>query len=95
VQHDEGGRCAVSCGSDSEGAAAQVHLSEKTVLREYHPDAEDMLNVSNDLEKILVALRDKTKRFPRQVALPRHSLPFRAPSPRRCRPSPMALARSV
>jgi len=60
----------MSCKSDSEAATAQVQLSENSVLKEYHPDAVDMINVSDNLEKILLALRDKSKRFPRQVAFP-------------------------
>lgn len=47
----------------------QGGLAEKTVLSEYHPDALDMLNVSTDLQKVLLELRDPHKRFPRQVTL--------------------------
>ncbi len=66
--HGKGGRCVVSCGVDSEASAAQVRLSENSALKEYHPDALDMVNVTDNLEKVLLTLRDKTKRFPRQVA---------------------------
>ena len=43
-------------------------LAEKSVLLVYHPDAEDWINVNNDLEKLLLELRDPTKRFARQVS---------------------------
>ena len=43
-------------------------LAEKSVLLAYHPDAEDWINVNNDLEKLLLELRDPGKRFARQVA---------------------------
>lgn len=38
------------------------------MLLAYHPDAEDWINVNNDLEKLLLELRDPGKRFARQVA---------------------------
>ncbi len=47
----------------------QVGLTEASVLREYHPDAQDLISVDNNLEKLLLDLRDPHKRFPRQVYL--------------------------
>lgn len=40
------------------------------MLREYHPDAQDLISVDNNLEKLLLDLRDPHKRFPRQVTCP-------------------------
>ena len=48
----------------------QVGLTEASVLREYHPDAQDLISVDNNLEKLLLDLRDPHKRFPRQVTCP-------------------------
>ena len=51
----------------TKACALQVGLAEKAVLLAYHPDAEDWINVNNDLEKLLLELRDPGKRFARQV----------------------------
>lgn len=51
----------------TKACAPQVGLAEKSVLLAYHPDAEDWINVNNDLEKLLLELRDPSKRFARQV----------------------------
>ncbi|KAK9834174.1 hypothetical protein WJX81_005346 [Elliptochloris bilobata] len=48
----------------------KVGLAEKSVLNMYHPDAEDLINVNNDLEKLLLDLRDPDKRIPRQSIQP-------------------------
>lgn len=44
----------------------KLGLSEKTVFREFHPDAEDMFNVTCDLKLVCEKLKVRSQRFKRQ-----------------------------
>lgn len=48
-------------------ANAQIGLSEATVLRDYHVDAEDRYNVTCDFLSVVRELTDPATRFPFQV----------------------------
>lgn len=45
----------------------QIGMSEKSVLRDFHPDAEDLYNVTMDLSTVCRELKDRNKRMPRRV----------------------------
>jgi hypothetical protein len=45
----------------------KMGISEKTIFSEFHPDAEDIFNVTCDLRAVCEKLNDRTKRFARQV----------------------------
>lgn len=42
-------------------------MSDKSVLRDFHPDAEDLYNVTMDLSTVCKELKDRNKRMPRRV----------------------------
>ncbi|GAQ80116.1 ATP-dependent DNA ligase [Klebsormidium nitens] len=44
----------------------KMGISEKTIFSEFHPDAEDIFNVTCDLRAVCEKLKDRTKRFARQ-----------------------------
>lgn len=44
----------------------KLGMSEKTVLHEFHPDAEDLFNVTCDLKLVCEKLKDRNQRFKRQ-----------------------------
>ena len=52
---------------EPEGTPAQIGLSEASVLRDYHEDAEARYNVTCDFAGVIRELRDPHKRFPFQV----------------------------
>ena len=43
-------------------------MSEKTILRTFHPDAEDLFNVTCDLKGLCFKLCDRAQRAKRQVS---------------------------
>ena len=45
----------------------KLGISEKTVFSEFHPDAEDLFNVTCDLKLVCEKLRDRNVRYKRQV----------------------------
>jgi hypothetical protein len=45
----------------------QIGMSDKSVLRDFHPDAEDLYNVTMDLSTVCKELKDRNKRMPRRV----------------------------
>lgn len=45
----------------------KLGVSEKTIFAEFHPDAEDLFNVTCDLKLVCDKLKDRTKRVKRQV----------------------------
>lgn len=45
----------------------QIGMSDKSVLRDFHPDAEDLYNVTMDLSTVCNELKDRNKRMPRRV----------------------------
>ena len=45
----------------------QIGMSDKSVLRDFHPDAEDLYNVTMDLSTVCKELKDCNKRMPRRV----------------------------
>ena len=47
--------------------SVQIGMSEKSVLRDFHPDAEDLYNVTMDLSNVCRELKDRNKRMPRRV----------------------------
>ena len=52
----------------------QIGMSDKSVLRDFHPDAEDLYNVTMDLSTVCKELKDRNKRMPRRVCtLPLHA----------------------
>lgn len=44
----------------------KLGMSEKTVLHEFHPDAEDLFNVTCDLKLVCEKLKDRNQRYKRQ-----------------------------
>ncbi|KAH7387035.1 hypothetical protein KP509_16G001500 [Ceratopteris richardii] len=44
----------------------KLGISEKTILHEFHPDAEDLFNVTCDLKMVSEKLKDRNQRFKRQ-----------------------------
>lgn len=44
-------------------------MSEKSIFQEFHPDAEDLFNVTCDLKLVCEKLRDRHQRHKRQVLL--------------------------
>jgi len=42
-------------------------MSEKSIFQEFHPDAEDLFNVTCDLKLVCEKLRDRHQRHKRQV----------------------------
>lgn len=44
----------------------KLGMSEKTLFHEFHPDAEDMFNVTCDLKMVCDKLKDRNERFKRQ-----------------------------
>lgn len=49
------------------GMCLQIGMSDKTILKDFHPDAEDLYNVTMDLSTVCMELRDRNKRMPRRV----------------------------
>ena len=47
----------------------QIGMSDKSVLKDFHPDAEDLYNVTMDLSTVCKELKDRNKRMPRRVGL--------------------------
>lgn len=45
----------------------QIGMSDKSMLRDFHPDAEDLYNVTMDLSTVCKELKDRNKRMPRRV----------------------------
>ena len=54
----------------------QIGMSDKSILRDFHPDAEDLYNVTMDLSTVCKELKDRNKRMPRRV-MTSLSHPFR------------------
>ena len=50
-------------------ADLKLGMSEKTVFSEFHPDAEDLFNVTCDLKLVCEKLHDRNTRNKRQVNL--------------------------
>ncbi|DBA75732.1 TPA: hypothetical protein ACH3X1_010149 [Trebouxia sp. C0004] len=48
----------------------KIGMSDKSVLRDFHPDAEDLYNVTMDLSTVCKELRDRNKRMPRRDVEP-------------------------
>jgi DNA ligase-4 len=46
-----------------------VGISEKGVFHEFHPDAEDLFNVTCDLKLVCEKLNDRSQRHKRQVII--------------------------
>jgi hypothetical protein len=44
-------------------------MSDKSILRDFHPDAEDLYNVTMDLSTVCKELKDRNKRMPRRVCI--------------------------
>lgn len=44
----------------------KLGMSEKSLFREFHPDAEDMFNVTCDLKMVCEKLKDRNERYKRQ-----------------------------
>ena len=56
-------------------SALQIGMSDKSILRDFHPDAEDLYNVTMDLATVCNDLRDRNRRMPRRVRNPQsHAL---------------------
>lgn len=53
----------------------QIGISDKSILRDFHPDAEDLYNVTMDLSTVCKDLKDRDKRMPRRVMPPQPCLP--------------------
>lgn len=45
----------------------KLGISEKNIFHEFHPDAEDLFNVTCDLKLVCEKLKDRSKRHKRQV----------------------------
>ncbi|XP_049405682.1 DNA ligase 4-like [Solanum stenotomum] len=45
----------------------KLGISEKSIFHEFHPDAEDLFNVTCDLKLVCEKLRDRCQRHKRQV----------------------------
>lgn len=45
----------------------KLGISEKSIFHEFHPDAEDLFNVTCDLKLVCEKLRDRSQRHKRQV----------------------------
>lgn len=45
----------------------KLGTSEKSIFHEFHPDAEDLFNVTCDLKLVCEKLRDRSRRHKRQV----------------------------
>lgn len=45
----------------------KLGISEKSIFHEFHPDAEDLFNVTCDLKLVCERLKDRTQRHKRQV----------------------------
>jgi DNA ligase-4 len=45
----------------------KLGMSEKSLFHEFHPDAEDMFNVTCDLKMVCDKLKDRNERYKRQV----------------------------
>lgn len=48
-------------------ADLKLGISEKSIFHEFHPDAEDLFNVTCDLKLVCEKLRDRSQRHKRQV----------------------------
>jgi hypothetical protein len=48
----------------------KLGISEKSIFHEFHPDAEDLFNVTCDLKLVCEKLKDRGQRHIRQVHLP-------------------------
>lgn len=49
-------------------ADLKLGISEKSIFHEFHPDAEDLFNVTCDLKLVCEKLRDRNQRHKRQVS---------------------------
>lgn len=45
----------------------KLGISEKSIFHEFHPDAEDLFNVTCDLKLVCEKLSDRSQRHKRQV----------------------------
>lgn len=45
----------------------KLGMSERSIFQEFHPDAEDLFNVTCDLKLVCEKLRDRHQRHKRQV----------------------------
>ncbi|PHT40071.1 hypothetical protein CQW23_18925 [Capsicum baccatum] len=45
----------------------KLGISEKSIFHEFHPDAEDLFNVTCDLKLLCEKLRDRSQRHKRQI----------------------------
>ena len=48
-------------------ADLKLGISEKSIFHEFHPDAEDLFNVTCDLKLVCEKLKDRSQRHKRQV----------------------------
>lgn len=48
-------------------ADLKLGISERSIFHEFHPDAEDLFNVTCDLKLVCEKLRDRNQRHKRQV----------------------------
>jgi hypothetical protein len=48
-------------------AHPQVGMSDERILKDFHPDAEALYNMTMDLERVTRELADPNKRMPRRV----------------------------
>lgn len=51
----------------------KLGMSEKSIFQEFHPDAEDLFNVTCDLKLVCEKLRDRHQRHKRQVFAMRYN----------------------
>lgn len=51
------------------GVDLKLGISEKIIFHEFHPDAEDLFNVTCDLKLVCEKLKDRGQRHKRQVQL--------------------------
>lgn len=58
-----------ACAAALCGMLLQIGMSDKSVLKDFHPDAEDLYNVTMDLATVCKELKDRNKRMPRRVGL--------------------------
>lgn len=68
--HDSASNCCFVCLPTCLAALCgmlQIGMSDKTILKDFHPDAEDLYNVTMDLSTVCTELKDRSKRMPRRV----------------------------
>ena len=57
-------------------ADLKLGVSVKSIFHEFHPDAEDLFNVTCDLKLVCEKLRDRNQRHKRQVSSSLRLSPF-------------------